>query len=356
MNQVANIQHIDTHVFANANSFEAAQRMATALSKSTLVPTEYQNNMPNALIALEVASRIGASPLMVMQNLYIVHGRPSWSSKFVISAINTCGRFKPLRFHLTGKEGSDERTCIAWTLEKRVDFPASVFALIEEYAQQGKQIALFDAAKKMGVPLLEGPPASIDLAKKEGWYNKSGSKWKTIPELMLHYRSASFFGGLYAPDVLMGMYTAEEVEDFTGPNNARNVTPPTVKNSDVAERFMEHSALETETQPIAVVASTITQEAPPQQLNLIDIIAAKKEPMKGAMPKISPITLWLPEGMMFYPEEMSAVKIVEIYDDLFPGDRSEFREKNAQTLPQIAAIEHQKGNNEIAVKIEEIIK
>lgn len=180
---------MQSYVFSTAQSFESAQRMATALSKSNLVPKEYVGNMPNALVALEVAQRIGASPLMVMQNLYIVHGRPSWSSQFIIAAINSCGRFKPLRFDITGE--GDDRTCIAWTEDN-----------------SGYR--------------LESPPVSIGMAKKEGWYSKNGSKWQTMPELMLRYRSASFFGRLYAPDVLMGMYSEDEVRDMP---EMRDITP-----------------------------------------------------------------------------------------------------------------------------------
>lgn len=180
---------MQSYVFSSAQSFESAQRMATALSKSNLVPKEYVNNMPNALVALEVAQRIGASPLMVMQNLYIVHGRPSWSSQFIIAAINSCGRFKPLRFDIAGD--GDDRTCIAWTEDN-----------------SGYR--------------LESPPVSIGMAKKEGWYSKNGSKWQTMPELMLRYRSASFFGRLYAPDVLMGMYSEDEARDMP---EMRDITP-----------------------------------------------------------------------------------------------------------------------------------
>jgi hypothetical protein len=51
------------------------------------------------------------------------------------------------------------------------------------------------------------------MASAEGWATKAGSKWKTMPELMLRYRAAAFFGRLYAPDILMGMQTAEEAAD-----------------------------------------------------------------------------------------------------------------------------------------------
>ena len=181
---------ITTTAFSNAASFESAQRMALALVSSNIVPEQYRgkDNIGNAIVALEMAQRIGASPLAVMQNLNIIHGRPSWSSTFIIAALNSCGRFAPIRFEVTGK--GDDRSCIAWTTDKT-----------------GER--------------LEGPPASIAMAKAEGWYAKNGSKWKTMPELMLRYRAAAFFGRLYAPDVLNGMHATEEVEDIGA---VRNVT------------------------------------------------------------------------------------------------------------------------------------
>ena len=168
-------------VFSSDENFQLAQRIGTAMMKSSLVPKEYQGNLPNTLIALEMANRIGASPLMVMQHLYIVYGKPSWSSTFIIAAINSCGRFEPLQFRVEGEKQS--LSCVAFTHEK-----------------------------KSGV-LLEGPKVTMEMAKAEGWLEKNGSKWKTMPELMIRYRAASFFGRLYAPEITMGMQSVEEVTD-----------------------------------------------------------------------------------------------------------------------------------------------
>ena len=180
-------------VFGSVAGFETAQRMAQALASSDLVPEMYRGpkGIGNCLIAMEVAARTGASILSVTQNLYVIGGRPSWSSSYIIAAINTCGRFAPLRFEMTG--AGDTRACYAWTVDS-----------------SGQR--------------LDGPEVSIAMAKKEGWYGKNGSKWQTMPELMIRYRAAAFFGRLYAPDVLMGMQTAEESEDI-GPQEPRNVTP-----------------------------------------------------------------------------------------------------------------------------------
>lgn len=170
--------------FNSLQSFELAQRAATLLSKSSLVPKEYQGNLSNCVIALNMAARLGADPLMVMQNLYIVHGRPSWSSQFLISTFNTSGRFTALRFEWIGKEGTDTWGCQAWAVEKAT----------------GEK--------------LEGSTVTIGLAKKEGWYGKNGSKWQTMPQQMLMYRAASWFIRAYAPELAMGMYTEDEVIDI----------------------------------------------------------------------------------------------------------------------------------------------
>lgn len=163
----------------NTEKFELVQRQAKALSMSTMIPKDYQNNIPNTLVALEMAQRIGASPLMVMQNLHIIHGRPSWSSTFVIAALNACGRFSAMRFEM---DGADK--CRAVATERETNH------------------------------VLEGPWVTMQMAKEEGWLNKAGSKWKTMPELMMRYRAAAFFGRLYAPEIMMGMHTEFEVQDM----------------------------------------------------------------------------------------------------------------------------------------------
>lgn len=187
-------------VFASGQNFEQAWRMSQALSQSTLVPKDYQGNPSNVLIAMNIASRVKADVFAVMQSLDIIQGRPSWRATFVIAMINTCGRFAPLQFQLSG-EGM-VRGCIAWTLPFGVRIPLP---------PAGETSLAF--AKRGGLPVIEGPEVTMAMAKAEGWIDRSGSKWKTIPELMLRYRSAAFFGRLNAPELLLGMQTAEEEQD-----------------------------------------------------------------------------------------------------------------------------------------------
>lgn len=168
--------------FANKDSFEHVQRVASVFSKSELVPKKYQGNIANCVIALEMAGRMNVSPLMVMQNLDIIMGRPCWSSQFLIASLNACGRFSPLRYE-DGKENGGRMR--AWATDKKT------------------------GEKLFGVWV------SMEMAKAEGWIDKAGSKWKTMPELMMRYRAASFFTKQYAPEISMGFQTAEEVQDIT---------------------------------------------------------------------------------------------------------------------------------------------
>lgn len=163
--------------------FELAQRAAKCLATSTLVPKEYQNNLSNCIIALNMAQRIGADPLMVMQNLVIVHGRPTWSSQFLIATFNTCGKFSALRYEFFGEPGTDGWGCRA---------------IATELATGEK---------------LTGTDVTIAIAKKEGWYSRNGSKWQSMPQQMLQYRAASWFVRTIAPELSMGLHTAEEIHD-----------------------------------------------------------------------------------------------------------------------------------------------
>lgn len=204
--------------FSSLQSFQLMQRAANLLSNSTLVPAAYRawdekkgvenpSALANCVVALNMSQRMGADPLMVMQNLYIVEGRPSWSSQWIIAAINGCGRFSPLRFELKDlgpKEVEYEVT--KWVDRQRVTSKHK--AMVQNY-----ECVAWAVEKETG-QRIDSPKVSIEMAVKEGWYGKSGSKWQTMPEVMLRYRTASFFGKLYAPELLMGLQTVEEAQDI----------------------------------------------------------------------------------------------------------------------------------------------
>lgn len=174
----------ENSIFSNLQRFQETQQMAEFLSGSDIVPQTFKGKPQNVLIALEMANRLKADPMMVMQNLYIVHGKPSWSSSFLISCVNSCGRFTALQFEYFGTEGQDDWGCFAYAKE----------------LNSGE--------------VVEGPKVTMAMAKAEGWSTKNGSKWKTMPQLMLRYRAATFFVRTVAPEVSMGMRTEDELVDM----------------------------------------------------------------------------------------------------------------------------------------------
>jgi hypothetical protein len=171
------------NVFQDKEKFDQALRGAMALAKSTIVPQTYQGKPENCFIAIDMANRIGISPLVVMQNLYVVQGKPSWSGQACKMLIENSKKFEEINHVYTGEKGKDSWGC---------------------YVQ---------AKRKSDGQIVKGAEVTIEMAKKEGWYSKSGSKWQTMPELMLSYRASAFFARVHTPESLMGFQMAEEVED-----------------------------------------------------------------------------------------------------------------------------------------------
>lgn len=222
--------------FGSASSFELMQRAARLLAASTLVPAQYRqfnekkrgseidiienpSAIANCVVALNMAQRMRADPLMVMQNLYVVEGRPSWSSQWIIAAINGCGRFSPLRFELTDLgEKEVEYSVTEWVDRQRVNKKLKTTIRNWQCVAWAIELATGDR--------VDSPKVSMEMAVKEGWYGKSGSKWQTMEEVMLRYRTASFFGKLYAPELLMGMQSVEEAQDIMTLNHDGTVDVP----------------------------------------------------------------------------------------------------------------------------------
>jgi hypothetical protein len=216
----------------NVTDFETAQRLGKALAESDLVPTTYRGKLSNCLVALEVAHRTGSSVLAVMQNLNIIHGKPSWSSQYIIATVNASNRYTPLRF-IQGEDGA-----------------------VNVGGKPIKNLTCYATAtdKKTG-EILKSPTVSIDMAVKEGWYTRKDSKWPAMSELMLQYRAATFFGRLHCPEILMGMKSEDEMRDV-GPDRGASSERATSLNERIKARKAD--------EVIEVVAEPIEAEpAPP---------------------------------------------------------------------------------------------
>ena len=185
-----NQKHEVANPFADSDSFKKLFDIGKMFASSSLVPQNYQNRPMDCTIAVDMANRMGVSPMMVMQNLYVVKGKPSWSGQACMSMIRGSSEFRNVRPVYTGERGTDTWGC---------------------YIQ---------AAYKDTGEIVRGTEVTIEMAKLEGWYSKKDkygnetSKWQTIPEQMLAYRAAAFFARVYIPNALMGVYVEGEAEDI----------------------------------------------------------------------------------------------------------------------------------------------
>lgn len=228
--------------FSSENAFVSVQRMAKALASSTLVPDSYRGeaNLGNCIIALELSQRIGASVMAVMQSMVPIHGKPTWSASFLIATVNSCGRFSPMRFRWVGKEGTDDWGCRAYAVEREGNLE------------------------------LVGALVTIAMAKAEGWYGKSGSKWKTMPEQMLQYRAAAFWCRAYAPEIALGMHTSEEIHD-----------------TQAAQQVVQPSVAATVTASVVDVTPTPPEPKPTRRKKEAEAIAVA-EPAPAPTPAVEP--------------------------------------------------------------------
>lgn len=244
--------------FYDPQQMESVQRAANMFANSDLVPDMYKiggktNNpkekaIANCVIAMNMATRMSADVLMVMQNLVIVQGRPSWSSTFLISSVNSSGRFDPMKYKLTnkGKLGKIDYTEYEW-ISGKTQAVTKTFD-----GSKIDNIACVAYTKERGSDeVLESSEITIEMAIKEGWYTKKGSKWQTMPEQMLRYRSASFWTRAYAPEISMGMHTAEEMQD-----TATLDTDYVLVDKKVETEIAEKANTETMEMPVADKSST----------------------------------------------------------------------------------------------------
>ena len=200
----------ETSIYFNMAKFEHAQRLSSMFATSTMVPEHFRNSVGNCMIALNYADRLQADPFMVMQSMYVVHGRPGIEAKLMIALINQSGKYsEPLKFKFDG--AGEEYGCTAFTRE----------------AKSGE--------------VVEGPKVTWKIVKAEGWESKNGSKWKTIPDLMFRYRAASWFSNVHCPELKLGMSTVEEIRDFVDLQESKpgKWTPPATIEQEPDSTFSE---------------------------------------------------------------------------------------------------------------------
>lgn len=174
--------------------FEHSQRVAKMFASSELVPQHLRGKLADCLIAYAIAKRTREEPLVVLQNIYFVSGRAGWSAQYMIAKANRSGVFSRR---------------INWRVEG---------------AGENMRVTAFATLADSG-EVVEAT-ASMAMAKAEGWTRNT--KYQTMPDQMLRYRSAAMLIRLFCPEVMMGLPMADEVEDISvarGPSTAIDITP-----------------------------------------------------------------------------------------------------------------------------------
>lgn len=231
-------------------------RLAVMYSKSQMVPTHFRDRPYDCAIVIEMALRCKQNPMAFLQKCYVVHGRPSIESTLAIALANTSGIIKG-RITYAFKGEGDARECLAMATLK----------------DSGELIT---------------QTVSIKIARSMGWYTKSDSLWPKMPDLMLQYRSAMWLIRAYFPEVLMGVYSTDEVKDmgqggempgelgmFAGtgadalpqdpPLPQETTAKPANKSDALADRLLGAKA-DKETQP----APTVGKQLPPAETKVAE--------------------------------------------------------------------------------------
>lgn len=179
------------NLLINTKQLNAIYKIAQMYARSTMVPQNYQNNPDNCFVACELSARMNVSPVLVMQNLYIVQGKPSWAGQACKALIDGCGRFAESEYVFIGEQGTPTWGCFMQALNRKTN------------------------------KLIKGTTVTWQMVQDEGWTKKSGSKWATMPEQMMKYRAAAFFARTECPEVLMGYQTADEIVDAGQPEQEK---------------------------------------------------------------------------------------------------------------------------------------
>ncbi len=198
-------------VFSHGNAFNLAVKMASMLSDSTVIPAPYQGNPSNCLIAIDYAARLRVSPVMLMQNMDVVKGRPGLRGAFLIGLINACPLFSRIKFEWRGSpdDGTGQPTA---------DYGCRAYATEIETGD-----------------VLQGTWVDWAMVIGEGWDRDNGtqkSKWNTLRDQMFQYRAASFWSRTNASDITLGLHTVEELDYLENPpSHARDSAASVIEHA-----------------------------------------------------------------------------------------------------------------------------
>jgi RecT family len=247
-NQVALVENPRPNIVAGSpvraivpQTFEEAYRIANAVHRAGMAPKGF-NSAEMCMIAIMHGAEIGIPPMLSLQRIAVVNGRPTLWGDGVIALVRASGLCEYIDEEVIGE--GDKRIAVCRTKRKG----------------EAKEIS-----RKF----------SVADAKTAGLWGKSGP-WTQYPERMLQMRARAFAMRDAYPDAMGGMYLKEEADDFEDKPAKRAPTPPVIETTY------------TETPPkkrLTAKEAEVEREAGLQEdaAFLEEIISAPAKPKKGTV-------------------------------------------------------------------------
>jgi hypothetical protein len=179
--------------FAPATITEAIQ-FSEMLSASAMVPKAYQGKPQDIMVCVQWGYEIGLAPMQALQNIAVINGKPSVYGDAAMALVQASPVCEDVEEYFEG-EGTPN------------------------------PIAVCVAKRKGRKPVVA--KFSVEDAKRAGLWGKQGP-WSAYPKRMMQMRARGFALRDAFPDVLKGLITAEEAQDYPDeakPKQAKDITP-----------------------------------------------------------------------------------------------------------------------------------
>ena len=179
--------------FAPATLGEAME-FSKMLADSTMVPRAYQGKPQDILVCVQWGQEIGLAPLQALQNIAVINGKPSVYGDAAMALVQASAVCEDVQEYFEG-EGT----------------PNPIAVCVAKRRGRKEVVAKF----------------SVEDAKRAGLWGKTGP-WQAYPKRMMQMRARGFALRDAFPDVLKGLITAEEAQDYPDeakPRQAKDITP-----------------------------------------------------------------------------------------------------------------------------------
>jgi hypothetical protein len=199
-------------------SFDDAFRFSKMVAASDFAPKDFRGKPESCLLAIQHGSEIGLSPMQSLQNIACINGRPAiWGDAALAVAM---------------------ASPVCESVTETID-------------GEGENMVATCTAKRRGYEKPTVVRFTVADAKKASLWGKSGP-WTQYPRRMLQLRARGFALRDAFPDVLKGLVTAEEAQDYP-------TTPATAEPVVVRPKF--DTPAEERADPFEVAKAAIEAES-----------------------------------------------------------------------------------------------